>query len=94
MSHQLDEYRTPYQKRLASTFQILLSGLVPGIRSLLNQRDCGPTKIDINISLLNNNTQTLISGSFSNESLIESVRVLEYRTETFVRDVEEVYGQE
>lgn len=61
--------------------------------STLKPKASGPTKIDINITLSNNNTQSVTSVSYSNELAPDSVRDLKSLIEIFVRDVEEEFGQ-
>jgi hypothetical protein len=62
--------------------------------SILKPKDSGPTKIDINISLSNNNIQKSISDSYSKELPPALIEDLEYLIATFVKDVAGVYGQE
>ena len=93
-NHFQDLYDMLYQRSPEDISPILLSELRPGLKSLSKQKDCGPTKIDINISLSNNSNQNSTSVSFSNELATESIGDLRSLIETFVKDVEEVYGLE
>lgn len=57
------------------------------------QKEDGSTTIAINISLLNNNTQTLTSDSYSAELTQDSVKEVQLLTEMYVKAVAEVFGK-
>jgi len=94
MNHLDDVFAMLSLKNPELTFPTLSTHPEVARKLLSKQKDCGPTKIDINISLSNNSNQNSISVSFSKELATESVRDLKSLIETFVRDVEEVYGLE
>ncbi len=64
------------------------------VNELLSKpRESGTTKIDINISLSNNNIQQKTSVSFSKEQDVELEKVLKQLTEMYVTGVQEGFSK-
>lgn len=56
-------------------------------------RESGTTKIDINICLYDDNTQSTTSVSYSSEQDRELGKEVQRLTETYVKDVEEAFSK-
>ena len=75
------------------TFPTLFSDHMMADVSMLKPRGSGTTKIDINICLYDNNTQTSTSVSYSKEQDSVLGREVRRLTETYVKAVEEVFSR-
>lgn len=89
----MTNYATQYQPWDMFTHLISASEREAVNESLLKPRGSGTTKIDINISLSNNNIQQKTSVSFSREQDVELEKVLKQLTEMYVTGVQEGFSK-
>ena len=94
MSHPLSEFFLQYQPKTHVTYPISSFEQEVANSLSLSQKVSGLTTIDLNISLSSNNSQKLISGSYSKELRIKSLKDLNSLIATFVMDMEGVSSLE
>lgn len=88
-----DLFHSLFPKFSEPTFQTLSFDDLTEVVSSLKPKDDGKTTIDINIILSKGNTHTSIFDSFSATLSPESEKALLLLTQTYAKDVAEVFGK-
>lgn len=93
MNLKMDLFDSLFPKLKEPTFQILSFEDLMEPPQSSKPKDDGRTTIDINISLSKGNTHTSIFDSFSATLSPESEKALLQLTQTYAKDVAEVFGK-